>query len=55
MPFVTPWTDQPPAEVARSVALYHWQELGIWSRHEWTPNLTVLHAGVVVGQQHTSP
>ena len=31
MPFQVPWTDQPPVEVARSVVLHHWQDLGKWS------------------------
>ncbi|MFG2087089.1 MULTISPECIES: GNAT family N-acetyltransferase [unclassified Spirillospora] len=51
MPFLTPWTDQPPAEVARNVIQHHWQNLGAWKPGEWTLDLCVLHAGAVVGMQ----
>lgn len=51
MPFVTPWTDQPAAEVARTVVQNHWLGLGKWSPRDWSLNLAVLHAGVVVGTQ----
>lgn len=27
MPFVFPWTDQPPAELARDVLRHHWRHL----------------------------
>ncbi|MEU8799296.1 GNAT family N-acetyltransferase [Spirillospora sp. NPDC048819] len=51
MPFVTPWTDRPPAEVARNVIHHHWQTLGAWEPRKWSLDLCVLHAGVVVGMQ----
>jgi RimJ/RimL family protein N-acetyltransferase len=51
MPFVVPWTDQPPAEVARNVIQYHWRQLGMWTPRDWSLNLAVFHQGVVVGQQ----
>lgn len=51
MPFTVPWTDQPPAEVARGVLQHHWLKLGQWAPDGWDLNLTVLHAGEVVGQQ----
>lgn len=51
MPFVMPWTDQPPAAVARGVVQNHWQTLGRWSPRDWALNLTVVRDGVVVGQQ----
>lgn len=54
MPFLTPWTDQPPAEVARSVIHHHWRVLGNWTPRDWALNLTVFHAGIVVGQQSIS-
>lgn len=51
MPFSYPWTDQAPAEVARSVIQHHWLRLGNWTPQSWSLNLTVLHGGVVIGQQ----
>lgn len=54
MPFIVPWTDQQPAEIARGVIQHHWLKLGTWSPQDWTLNLTVFHAGDVVGQQTIS-
>ncbi len=51
MPFSTPWTDQSPDEVARSVVQHHWRMLGAWSPQDWSLNLVVSQAGVVVGVQ----
>jgi RimJ/RimL family protein N-acetyltransferase len=51
MPFLVPWTDRPPAEVARGVIQNHWQRLGACAPEDWSLNLTVFHAGVVVGVQ----
>ena len=50
-PFLVPWTDAPPDEAARSVVQYHWRQLGAWTPQDWSLDLTVLHAGTVVGQQ----
>lgn len=54
MPFLVPWTDQGPAEVARGVVQYHWLGLGKWTPQDWSLNLTVIHVGEVVGQQAIS-
>jgi RimJ/RimL family protein N-acetyltransferase len=51
MPFGVPWTDRPPAEVARGVLQHHWSTLGQWTPRAWSLNLTVFHRGVVVGEQ----
>lgn len=51
MPFAVPWTDRPPAEVARSVVQHHWLELGSWKPQEWSLTLAVFHDGAVVGMQ----
>ncbi|MFG2908539.1 GNAT family N-acetyltransferase [Kitasatospora sp. NPDC048286] len=51
MPFIVPWTDQPPARRARSVVQHHWLRLGNWSPHDWALNLAVLENGRVVGLQ----
>jgi RimJ/RimL family protein N-acetyltransferase len=51
MPFLTPWTDHPPAEVARSVVQYNLLQLGKWTARDWTLSLVVFRDGVVVGNQ----
>ncbi|MFD9126050.1 GNAT family N-acetyltransferase [Kitasatospora sp. NPDC059571] len=51
MPFLTPWTDAPPAEVARAVVQYHWLRRGTWSPREWMLNLAVFDDGRPVGVQ----
>lgn len=51
MPFMVPWTDRPPAEIARGVVQHHWLTLGQWTPDDWQLNFTVFHAGEVVGQQ----
>ncbi|MET9018520.1 GNAT family protein [Actinopolymorpha sp. NPDC004070] len=51
MPFLVPWTDQSPAEIARSVILHHWLRLGGWTPQAWSLNLTVFFEGMVVGLQ----
>ncbi|MEU6645130.1 GNAT family N-acetyltransferase [Saccharomonospora sp. NPDC046836] len=54
MPFTVPWTDQPPADIARSVVQHHWLRLGDWSPEDWALNLAVFRDGTVVGQQSLS-
>lgn len=51
MPFVIPWTDEPPEQRARSVMQYHWRQLGGWTPENWSLNFVVLHDGVVIGTQ----
>ncbi|GAA4237969.1 GNAT family protein [Actinomadura meridiana] len=51
MPFLVPWTDRPPAEIARSVVQHHWAQLAKWEPGAWSLNLAVFHAGVPVGSQ----
>ncbi|TCO58743.1 GNAT family N-acetyltransferase [Actinocrispum wychmicini] len=50
-PFLTPWTQQPPAEVARKVIQDHWRSLGAWSPRDWTLNFAVFHGETVIGRQ----
>lgn len=54
MPFAWPWTDQPPAERARSVLQHHWRMLAEWSPEKWELQLAVLLGGIVVGTQSLS-
>jgi RimJ/RimL family protein N-acetyltransferase len=51
MPFTLAWTDQPPAERARSVVRAHWATLGAWTPHRWVLPLAVFHSGHIVGLQ----
>lgn len=51
MPFTLAWTDEPPAEVARSVVREHWQILGAVQPDDWALPFTVFQAGRVVGRQ----
>lgn len=51
MPFRIRWTEQPPAERARSVVLHHWSMLGQWTPRAWKLLLTVFHDGAPVGVQ----
>ena len=51
MPFAVPWTDQSPAERARSVINYNWLRRGNSTPQDWVLLFTVFIAGTVVGQQ----
>jgi len=44
-PFLTPWTDQPPAERAREVVRSHWRRRGNWTPLDWTLELVVFEDG----------
>lgn len=54
MPFLYPWTDAPPEDVARSVVQHAWLRLGNWTPDNWALNLAVIADGQVVGQQTMS-
>ncbi|UCM88418.1 GNAT family N-acetyltransferase [Streptomyces marincola] len=51
MPFLVPWTDQPPAERARSVLRYHWLRRADWSPENWSLQLAVFVDGEPAGVQ----
>jgi RimJ/RimL family protein N-acetyltransferase len=51
MPFAVPWTDQPPADRARSVVQHHWATVSRSSPPDWTLPFTVFRDGTVVGKQ----
>lgn len=50
-PFLTPWTDLPPAERARYVVQQHWKRLGEWTPEDWALDLAVFLGGRPVGAQ----
>ncbi|MFJ5804109.1 GNAT family N-acetyltransferase [Streptomyces decoyicus] len=50
-PFLTPWTDLPPAERARHVVRSHWSRLGAWAPDDWALDLVVFFEGQPVGIQ----
>jgi RimJ/RimL family protein N-acetyltransferase len=51
MPFLTPWTQAPAAEVCRSAILNHWKRLGSWSPEDWSLGFAVFFDGEPVGRQ----
>lgn len=51
MPFSVPWTDAPPAELARNIARYHWQARADFSADAWVLHLGVWYAEELVGTQ----
>lgn len=51
MPFMTPWTDQPPLDRARATVRYRWRAWGAWTPDDWTLDFVVLCEGAVVGAQ----
>jgi RimJ/RimL family protein N-acetyltransferase len=51
MPFSTPWTDAPAAELPLRFTSYHWGNRVSFSRERWSLDLVVRWEGVVVGTQ----
>lgn len=51
MPFLQPWTDQPPEQRARGTMQYHWGQWAGWSPERWNLELVVVRDGRVVGAQ----
>ena len=51
MPFMFPWTDQPPKRLAQGVVQHNWQALGSWTPESWVFNGVVEFEGRVVGIQ----
>ncbi|WP_406726956.1 GNAT family protein [Streptomyces sp. GD-15H] len=50
-PFLTPWTDLPPAGRARHVVQQHWIRLGRWTPQNWALELVAFFEGRPVGIQ----
>jgi RimJ/RimL family protein N-acetyltransferase len=48
-PFLTPWTDVPPAERARHVLQGYWDALASWTPQSWALQLGVFRDGVPLG------
>jgi len=51
MPFSSPWTDEAPAELARSFARFQWQRRTAVRPDSWSLSLAVLSDGVPIGVQ----
>jgi RimJ/RimL family protein N-acetyltransferase len=51
MPFVTPWTDAGPPELARGVVQHHWSVRAALTPERWTVNFLVRLDGRVIGLQ----
>jgi len=51
MPFYTPWSLTPAAEMPRSVAQYHWGHRARFSPERWGADFAVFYAGELVGSQ----
>lgn len=54
MPFLQPWTDQPPEDLVRSTLQYHWEARSRVTPSDWTVNFLVRHEGRVIGTQSMS-
>ncbi len=54
MPFLSGWTDVPPAQRARAVVQQHWLRRGTWSPADWALTLVVFDEGRPVGVQTVS-
>ena len=48
-PFLTPWTNLPPDERARSVLQGHWSSLASWTPQDWELQLGVFRDGTPLG------
>jgi RimJ/RimL family protein N-acetyltransferase len=48
-PFLTPWTDLPPAERALHVIQGHWSSLGSWTPDDWSLDLAVFRDELPLG------
>jgi RimJ/RimL family protein N-acetyltransferase len=51
MPFLTPWTVEPPRERARAVLRWHWERWAAWRPELWNLDFVVVRDRVVVGTQ----
>lgn len=51
MPFLVPWTDAPPAALARNTAKYHWLSRAAFAPEAWSLHLGVWADGALVGTQ----
>jgi RimJ/RimL family protein N-acetyltransferase len=54
MPFLYPWTDQPPEQLPRAVLQYHWGERARLSPDDWAIHFLVRYEGRVIGTQRIS-
>ncbi len=51
MPFVVPWTDQPPGALERGLLQFHWGIRGALKPDDWNLEFVAVEGGRVVGAQ----
>jgi RimJ/RimL family protein N-acetyltransferase len=54
MPFLTPWTDQPPDDLVRTSMQYFWRTRARLTASDWSVHFLVRHDGRVIGTQELS-
>ncbi|MGH8922743.1 MAG: hypothetical protein ACRD0H_31115, partial [Actinomycetes bacterium] len=54
MPFLYPWTDQPPDDLVRGALQHHWEVRSRLTPSDWTVNFLVRHEDRVIGTQGLS-
>jgi len=54
MPFLVPWTDQPPEDMVRGTLQYFWGQRSRLTPSDWCVNFLVRHQGKVIGSQSMS-
>lgn len=54
MPFLTPWTDQPPDDLVRSSVQHFWRARAQLAATDWSVNFLVRHDGRIIGIQELS-
>jgi RimJ/RimL family protein N-acetyltransferase len=50
-PFLVPWTDGTPTEVARRTLQFHWRTWGQWTPDNWSLGFVTVRDGEVIGTQ----
>ena len=50
-PFVVPWTDGTPTEVARGTLQFQWRTWGQWAPDNWSLGFVTVRDGEVIGTQ----
>ncbi|QSB04460.1 GNAT family N-acetyltransferase [Natronoglycomyces albus] len=51
MPFIFPWSTQPPMKLGRGLLQHHWSMLSTWTPQKWSLQFGVFVDGAIVGAQ----